>query len=310
MQTSSLNFTAMDYNEDGIVDYTDSDAIMHDYIYGISYTHRNKTLYAVPDYSTRTYKRHDCSSTSSITGYQYELPVNLNLTSEIEEPLLRNYPSSPGVDDTDNENSCCVYLHIKDYNNNNYYASGVVVDTHLIATSAANLYKNAGFVKSVTAEVLDTSCFYTLETVNADYIHVPLNYINSSPNANYDYGLIYVSEDLSDYVADIGIMSNTFLANSSNNLVTSGFTLHYGVRRRYYSYGSVVPIYDNYRFCSNAYNDSDKSGGMVYFASSRGSINHHSYVGVPTNTSGTNTYGVRITPTILHFFYQNPELTP
>ena len=62
----------------------------------------------------------------------------------------------------------------------------------------------------------------------------------SEEEPNYDYALIYVEDDLSEYgIWNMGVLSDSFM-NSSANLTTSGFAKLGGVSARYYDKGMVT----------------------------------------------------------------------
>ena len=310
--STTTKFTAMDYNEDMIIDNYDADLIMHDYSHGsISYTYVTKNPYDLLNNEARSYRKHTCSLTNTTSYSTYSLstaPSYLTLSYEDE-----NIVEQTRLEVVDDENVPCVYLAIKKADNTMDYVSGVVVGDHIIATAAHNLYDN-GYAKKISVDILNQYCSTNLLSFDASTIHIPSLYFTSSSPESYDYGLIYTSENLSSYKANIGTMTDTFM-NSGNDLVTSGFTLQYGVRRRFKSQGAVqfmsgTPSQVPYRFHSGGVLTEGKQGGMVYYETT---ADINTFVGIGTNRdiqSGVivDTYGIRITPTILRFFYQNGNL--
>jgi len=202
-----------------------------------------------------------------------------------------------------------------DSNNNTWHGSGIVVDDHVIATAAHCLYQNNNFMKSVTINFYNEDCTQLEYSTTAKNIHIPANYA-SSGSSNYDYGLIYVDDDVSDYVANVGVMTDYFMG-TSQILTSSGFTLHSPLNyyTRYYSAGSVNQFNSNYRFESCGYAYGGKSGGMTYFEStatptSTHTVNSKSCVGICTHRVNATGYtrGIRLTTTVLRFLYQNSYL--
>ena len=308
---NETRFTAMDYNYDMIIDEYDSYSIRNDQNHGtIHYNTVSVVPYSFLNNEVRTYRKHTCSLTDTWSDTSYQLP------SQVLSPApAESENEQTRVDYVDNENVPCVYLSIKKANNTMDYVSGVVVGDHIIATAAHNLY-DGGYAKKVSVEILNQYCSETLLSFDASKIHIPELYLTSSTPENYDYGLIYTSQNLSSYRANIGVMTDDF-TNSGNDLVSSGFALLYGVRRRFKSYGAVqsmsgVPSQKPYRFHSNGILQSGKRGGMVYYETAS---NVNTCVGIgtiATEDSGGNpvdTYGIRITPTLLRFFYQNNNLS-
>lgn len=304
---NNVQFTAMDYNEDGIIDNTDAVGIMADIASGtLTYTRRYKSLYVTPDNTSKTYRKHYCSSTNSTSYSSYTLSAVSNPL-----PTTTNSPNSARMvnnnDDLDNENICSVYLSILNYDGTRLYKSGVVVDDYVIATAASNLYKDGKFAKSVNVIVSSGNCAYVWAMTTAESIHIPSNYATSY-SKEYDYALICVEDDLSSYKADIGVMTNPFAINTNNVLYTSGHNNINGTRRRFQTVGNIIPNNNPLLFSTSADCPADKTGGMVYYKSSRGNIHHNSYVGIPNRSETGKTNGVRITPTLLRFFFQNNYL--
>lgn len=307
---TAIQFTSMDYNEDGIVDQTDATSIMSDIAYAsVSYARVTKPLYMPPDNSSRTYRKHYCSSSSGTSYSSYTISAataNTLNNNILGVPMLASDVDSS--DTIDNDNICCVSVYSTMYDGKRLFKSGVIVDNHVIATAASNLYQEGQFAKDVTIYVYSGNCLSTLATATAKTIHIPSSYITSHSDT-YDYGLIYVDEDLGSYKADIGVMTDQFKINPNNELGTSGLNVNYGVRRRFNTFGNIIPNSNHYTFKTSANCPPDKNGGMIFYQSSRGNIHHNSYVGSAiAKDPYTDTYGVRITPTLLRFFFQNNYL--
>lgn len=309
---TAVQFTSMDYNEDGVIDETDSDSIMSDIAHSsVTYTRVTKPLYMTPDNSSRTYRKHYCSSnnSNSYSSYTISAATSSVLNNNIAGTPMLSSDVNPN-DSVDNENVCCVSVYVTMYDGTRLYRSGVIVDDYVVATSASNLFKNGSFAKEVTVYVYSGNCLTTLATATAETIHIPAGYATSGSEI-YNYGLIYVDEYLGNYKADIGVVSNPFILNPDNELVTSGLNINYGVRRRFHLFGNITTTTNNTNYVFELNNEFpvDKTGGMIYYPSSRGTINHNSFVGIPYKSyQNLNTHGIRITPTILRFFFQNNYL--
>lgn len=314
---SQLQLTAMDVNEDKVIDKTDIYDILYRIAAGGSTTTVYKELYTVPDNSQRTYYKHDCSSNNTSQYTQYSISsVSSTPTLFNQNDPLRS-PINIGDDEIDNENIECVELIITDKNNNISHGSGIVVDDNVIATAAHCLYSSGNFMKSITVNIYDEDCSVLLDSFSADTIHIPSNYA-STYDSNYDYGLIYIDDDLSEYKTDVGVMTDSFMS-TGQILITSGFT-YYNSNigyARYYSAGAVELMnpFSNYRFQSAGITKGGKSGGMVYFESSSNplpntTVNTKSTVGIGTHrlTTNNHTRGIRLTTTVLRFLFQNSYL--
>ena len=301
--------TAMDINEDGVIDNTDANAILYKIAKG-SFSYVTKELYTVPDNSSVTYYKHNCSSASSTQYTQYTIQSTSNYPTSTSSFSASNSLGLRSTDSPDYENIECVKVTFS-----GGQGSGFVVDDHLIMTAAHCVYGNNNFFSNVAVTLYDENMTPSAP-ISASYVHVPKNYVLNG-DVNYDYALIYVTEDLSDYVVNVGVMTDYFMT-SGQNLTTSGFTLYNNATQRYYSTGSVTtmasyPSEIPYRFHSNGKCKSGKSGGMVYFESTASpsssyTINYKSVVGNATHTSGNDTFGCRITTSLLRFIYQNNYL--
>lgn len=306
---NNVQFTAMDYNEDGVVDNTDAVAIMSDIASGtLTYTRRNKPLSLKPDNSSRTYRKHYCSSLSSTSYTSYTISAATTPPSSTQT----NSPNSALMvsnADLDNENICSVYLTVTFYDGSHKFTSGVIVDDYVIATAASNLYQNGQFAKSVDVVVSSGNCAYVWATTTAESIHIPSGYALNTNSEIYNYGIICTNDSLSNYKADIGVMTDAFILNENNIMYTSGHDNIDGMRRRFQTVGHIIATNSLYIFRTSANCPEDKNGGMIYYKSSRGNIRHNSYVGIPHRNEETGqTNGVRITPTLLRFFFQNNYL--
>lgn len=307
--------TAMDINEDGVIDNTDVQTLLFKIGNGGGFSYVSKELYTVPNNATMTYYKHNCSSTDTSQYTQYTIQAATNYPVSTTNASTINSPINLGDDELDNENIECVELVMVDSNNNTYIGSGIVVDNNVIATAAHCLFSGNKFMKSVTINFYNEDCTELEFSTTAKNIHIPANYA-SSGSSNYDYGLIYVDDNLSGYIANVGIMTNQFMS-SSQILTSSGFTLHdpFPDFTRYYSSGEVVQLNSNYRFESEGYAYGGKSGGMTYFEStshptSTHTISTKSCVGICTHrvTATGYTRGIRLTTIVLRFLYQNSYL--
>lgn len=92
------------------------------------------------------------------------------------------------------ENNGIVYLSMDD----NYMASGFIVGDHQIATAAHCVYKDGSW-RSLIVKTYDSNGCLTNNTLNVVEAHILTGYIAGS-DVMYDYALITVSDDLSDYV--------------------------------------------------------------------------------------------------------------
>lgn len=319
-------FTAMDFNQDGAV--TKTDALMIQYVEAgsITPTTVNKELYDEPDQDSRGYFRHICSSSDATSKSRYSIspPEELTASStfsyedEVSPYILR-----------DQENTNVVQLDL-----NGNVGSGFIVGSHVIATAAHNVYDrtNGNFINNIKVNIYNmngaVNSSNLVHTSDAKELHIPLNYVypdwdlllgqQYSPE-NYDYALIYVEDDLSEYgIWNMGVLSDSFM-NSSANLTTSGFAKLGGVSARYYDKGMVTSlaqwILDEANIkrelvvCSQNQFYDTMYGGVTYYESTYNDTPAKSAVGVNTGFS-VNTgcsWSVRMNPNLIWFYKQNPK---
>ncbi|WP_295214150.1 trypsin-like serine protease [Ruminococcus sp.] len=263
------------------------------------------------------YLRYDCTS-KSITNY------TLNQLSEYASNSRTIFPDNRKPD-TDQS---VVYLSSG--------GSGFIVDDHCIATAAHCVYDyvNNCFIDNIDVIICNSNKNNPILTCDAVALHIPLmfrSYRNNEPiRSCYDYALIYVEEDLSQYgIFELGVPTNAFLSNNSA-IVTSGFPGYINVDQgangqRYYSTGSMqtfnitndIQLYPeaaDLRFYSTCINSAGDSGGPAYAITTLQNTEYRTIVGIVTG-AGTKiennvegywgTYGVRMTTDLLHFYLNN-----
>lgn len=310
--------TAMDVNQDCVIDKTDSSAIQYLLVNNITPGTITKNLYELPDNSGRYYRKYDCVTKTTSTYYIS------SATNNYSSGILPISSDALAPDNRDNENINVVELTV----NGVFLGSGFIVGSHVIATAAHCVYNSNGFVTGIDVNVYNANGEVKpsnlLVSAPAKSLHIPslyLSYINGVEN-NYDYALIYVDKDLSPYgIWDIGIATTEFM-NTNRTVVTSGFR-HYNddnndILARYQKGGPVEPLplddhnYQRYRMYSLGTSYPGKSGGVAYYDSTYSTIFTRSALGVVTGAAdienGGPTYSVRITPTLIRFYKQNPYI--
>lgn len=234
------------------------------------------------------------------------------------------------------QNSRDRYDNVRDYENINTvflnydkggYGSGFIVDDHIIATAAHCVYDDEEIVSDFTIKIWDENCSKILKEIKPKEIHFPELYTSTlgGEESNYDYALVYVDEDLSEYgiwslgtVTDSENSANDFYS-SDKELIVSGFTKlndNEGIKR-YYSRGEVVDFTSNpneshnkkaYRINCLADSSGGKSGGPMYYEYNYKGDIYKTVVGVYTGGTEKNSWSVRITPTLLQFYRNNNNI--
>lgn len=206
---------------------------------------------------------------------------------------------------------------VKIINTDTSIGSGFVVDEHTIATAAHCLYDYRSGMYSNISEILlfDTSGNIEQNIIPIEY-HIPTEYITNH-KTSYDYALITVEEDLSEYMCfELGVSLDSFVNGETNATVyVTGFPERVA--------GEIVNNHTkhmmytgNGKICSggngengllyyNADTSGGNSGGPVYITESLNGKTYHTVVAV--HTTGGN-HGVCMTTDLIHFYKANNNL--
>lgn len=317
--TTARGFTAMDVNQDKIIDNTDAYIIQYRLAYNISAPTVQKELYTLPDNSTREYIKYTCDTGTTTT---YTLSNSMTgINADI------NYPTATASSDTlDRINLNVVHLSCG--------GSGIVISEHLIATAAHCVYNTNSehFEPNLTVNIYNESAEVNssnlIASFEAESYHIPDSFLENaggySNDYNYDYALIYVGtdsrgNDLLDYVTpwQFAIPSLEFSEAQIGQLTSSGFTTHDDYAR-FLSTGTVKDFSNDVnethnnpqlRIASTALCPGGKSGGAMYYISSCNSTSNKSIAGILTSGSDNYpTWATVINPTLLRFYKQNPYI--
>jgi V8-like Glu-specific endopeptidase len=325
-------FTAMDINEDGIVDKIDADLVFNKVFYVNTFTSKSfSSLYTLPSDSATEYYKHTYGTTPNTTHYSIAtngtitiLDNNVSLLSDdnafsfdIEEENTR-YDSGYTFDD-ENYQTAKVFT-------NTSMASGFVVGSNVIATSAHCVMSDGQFNNYVYVRVHEAQYSHTgvIAEGYAASVHVPYYYLHPDEThyqGDYDYALIYIEEtesgqdvDLSDCAVNIGVMSNVFAGDSNKTVNLSGYSLFNDGNdfRRYMSSGNMYSTFGGQCYRATYPNRSGLSGGMVY-KDTDGTYTHNgeqtlqqrTALGINRANAGSYAVGVRFNPTLLRFYFQN-----
>lgn len=313
---NAKNFTAMDVNEDGVIDETDQHMIQY---YEAGYTSSkigtivNKTCYTLPMSNAVQYRRHDCSDSNLKSYKTYTIPVGEEVNSA-DIPVM--YASQDNT--VDSENVACVEL----FSNGVFAGSGFIVSNNTIATAAHCVYNYStkSFMENMTVKVhVSDSVEYT---ASAEFLHIPTKYIRTTDyDVNYDYALIRVGDfkdkngnkvNVGKYSVNLGIMTDEFINAGKESLTSVGYFDDDGVKR-YQSTGKINPNIISHEYAYRYYMEAKcvggKSGGMTYFDSSytfpgsSSTINTRSTVGInSTSGAGYATYGLRVNLNLIRFY--------
>lgn len=317
----------LDVDQNGIIDINDQNYI-NDYMLGnvndSTITSENTTT--LPAVEKRSYYVYDAQTGTHKTTEDYT----------IDSTSLTNIPTS-----SSNSISTCSIIGGKD---ERYYESGYngvvkigsassgtfsqigtafVVDAHTILTAAHCVYGKTKLQFQFYSNATTVS-----KTVNGVKCHIPAQYIanatvNNANHMKYDYALVTVADDLSQYVNfNLGVMRNN-ATSKGHTLYNTGFgkisasdtsdSRYNGVNTnlingdKYTGYGSFYSTLTstdyNFKFTTDVL--PGNSGGPVYVVNG----NIKTAVGICTQQYPSYNSGVRITTDILNFVYNNKNLT-
>ena len=209
-----------------------------------------------------------------------------------------------------------------------YIGTGFVVGKHTIATAAHCVFNGNTFKPKDISSIkfFDNNGNNIMDIVPKEY-HIPKKYIDApsfNPNI-YDYALITVEEDLSDYMQfDLGTVRN--YSSSRNIAVTNtGFPGELenpdgskipvndaDHHNKYSSTGSITST-SLRNFAYNADTSDGNSGGPIYCTENINGQTYYTVIGINSyevkyDSGDKNNFAVRVTTELLRFYNQNPYI--
>ncbi len=315
------NVKSFDFDGNGIISAMDSQKIQHYLVHNISDSDlpdpSTETVQAAA--TTRTYMRHDCSSSNPASYSEYTLTVNpYDNTVSGANVTSYNLPRIIGDNEMEPDSESAVV-------NLSIGGSGFIVSNHVIATAAHCVYNwdSKTFINN-TIRIVDSN--NNEKIVSSKYIDVCKGYADSCAKINdydhdYDYALIYVEEDLSKFgTLKMGAVLDEYVDNHGE-VTVSGFPdtypseyegQPYGLRFK--AKGKITKKYDtNANIMYDADMAGGDSGGPVYveemFTLPTGErYEYKTVVAINVATSDIDNFGVRITPDLLSFYKDNPNI--
>lgn len=319
------NIKSFDFDGNGIISKMDADKVQHYTLHLIG----DKVL---PDPSTetvdavattRSYMRHYYSNnvTNPVTEYSLTVDPYDNIVQSSSDD---NRQQRTIIDDNDmiRDYDTAVVNLWSDYNIP--VGTGFIISDHVIATAAHCVYTGSYFnnlkikitdsnnkVKTITPKYTDLSkTFYT-------------NYSGNYSNTcmNNDYALIYVEEDLSEYGSlKMGVALDEYV-NKHGEVIVSGFPRQDSYPENYDGQPAGLRFKAKGRILSSTLSvlryDADTykgdSGGPVY--AEEGFTNQHydhydykTVIAIDIASNKSENTGLRITPDILKFYYNNSNI--
>lgn len=251
--------------------------------------------------TTSRYLRHYYGSIPSDAVSEYSLTVDPldNTSSSGANAYSLNTLDNPGVDlDSD---TAVVRLS---------EGTGFIVSDHVIATAAHCVYDvdTNAFFNDSTITVVDGNNRISFTPVYADICKE--YYLTQQEQ--YDYALLYVEEDLSEYGKfEIGVPLIEYI-NAHGEVTVSGFPRYLpngstdeSRSDRYKSTGNITINYGDFFRC-DAFATNGDSGGPVYATEQYGDYEYNTVIAIFTSYLVNNdTYGLKITPDMLKFYKGN-----
>lgn len=275
-------------------------------ILSLSYTKDNQ-IDVIAASKTRTYWRHNYSSPNLASYYQYDLTVNSINNSRTIFPPANNMKK-------DKDTS------VVRINGGSYWGTGFIVGDHEIATAAHCVYSRSDdkFLKFKISIIDENN--NVIKTIPPHYVHINKNFEMASEGnfSPYDYAMIYVDEDLSEYGAfNLGVALDIY-ADNNGSVIVSGFPnpdyypddykgKEWGIRFK--AAGNIIGKTSD-AFQYNADTAGGCSGGPVYIEEKiivNGELHEYKTAIAINKTSGN--WGARMTAEVLKLYGGNPYKT-
>lgn len=257
--------------------------------------------------SSRTYWKHDYSNPNLALYTDYTLSVN-TINNNPPAGINTIFPPNNMVRDYD---TSVVRLSIG--------GTGFIIGNHVIATAGHCVYSQEDdeFI-NFTIDIVDTDNS-VIETIYPRYVHVNQTFAQSnSYSPNYDYALIYVTEDLSSYGSfKMGAPLSSYIS-SNGQVIVSGFPQEYPAGYNGLDWGIRFKASGNIISATSKviHYDADMingdSGGPVYVEEAiyvNNQLSEYKTV-IAINVAQDNNYnyGVRVNSDILKFYYGNSNI--
>ncbi len=330
------NLETMDFDNNYIISKADSYKIQL-YNLGLmnSGTINHPSAVTYNGSSSETYFVFDATTGNRIINNTYILLNNSNVVinnieSEVPDTVIGDDGRVPNWDRTG-----VVKIIMSDG-----FGTGFVVAPHVIATAAHCAYNYAN-TSSTTGQIIDNILLFNnsgVNTLSATPVecHVPYSYINKTKTESgsytneFDYALITVEEDLSDYMCfKLGVALNAAPINNVA-ITNAGFpgivypntpleqtvntlTLH----NMYQCTGNLMDLSvfePDRQLFYNADTSGGNSGGPIYVSETvqdkNGNNTQVYYSVIAINVAGASNFniGTRMNSELIHFYLHNSNL--
>lgn len=267
--------------------------------------------YHVYNAQTGTYNRR-----YSLTVTDLSNSIETNMTDLSDSVDTRQiFPPNEQISDWSNTGVAKIMSDATIYG---YLGTGFVVGPHTIATAAHVVFDRDTNSTYNIDEILlfdengSESSFTPVE------IHTPINYIadNDVSDFDYDYSLITVEEDLSNYISfNLGAITDN--AANKFTITTVGFPKYcypdvntvvndQDDHTKYLSQGNITSVDSRgFYFGHNADTVTGNSGSPIYLVETLNGKTYNTVIGIHVGVYNT---GLRFTPHVLKFFKGNTNI--
>lgn len=219
---------------------------------------------------------------------------------------------------------------------NGTMGSGFVIDEHTIGTAAHCVFNKDGGSSSNSKVsirkilILDNHGNVIKTITNVSNTHVPSRFINLPLNnpeySYYDYAMITVSDDLTDYMCfNLGVMMNSMVGTDLvayctgfpvkvNGKTVNGYDNNGNeIHTKYTDYGNIQSAND-YVFYYNIDASEGDSGCPIYIKTTYNGDIYYTIIGIHTVATSLDGEiylrggGIRMTTNLLHFYKNNPNI--
>ena len=272
--------------------------------------------YSSTNYDNCRYMRYDYNTNQQLSGYRLTPTVITLNTVDNSRKIIGDEDSR--VASYGAENNGIVYIE-------SIGGTGFIVGDHHIATAAHCVYNKdaSSWNTKPVIKTVDSNGCITNNMLNVVEAHIPTFY-SLSTNIMYDYALITVSDDLSDYVHfSLGAPYNATASNYANVPIyvtgAPGDIQPDDVTRLFSAEGRVMDKMTNNPYITNSTDilcyDVDtsggNSGGPVYTITKNMNNSTYIYTAIAIHSGGASDYqnwGSMITNYQLQFYYNNPNV--
>ena len=318
------NIKSFDFDGNGIISKMDADKVQNYTLWLLNDDNlpdpSTETVDAVT--TTRTYLRHYCNSSDPRSYGSYALRVE-PFDNTVQPESDGNPQQRSIIGDND---------MIRDYdtavvNLSSLGGSGFIVGKHVIATAAHCVYNGNRFYDQDELQIRLCDSQNNVKYISPKYVDIPREYYRDRYSRPNDYALIYVEEDLSQYgMLKMGVALDEYV-DKNGGVIVSGFPSNKGYPDNYKNQptgirfkakgkivtGSEIELPGVLVYDADTYGGD--SGGPVYaeegftVTSGNETINYDYKTVIGIHTDGYEVFGVnsgvRITPDILNFYYDN-----